>query len=172
MDHESDSADAQLLAAGDIGALLARYDDAIRDRCVAKLRGHVDAEDVAQNVRLRLYAEFHRGKSYGATPYRVVVHKVIGWTVADYFGSRPLDVPLPENWSPDDPLPGQDGFVSDDYVASLLGTLPEKTRRVMELRYLDGLEHDQIAAELAMERNAVDQALHRGHDKLRELLGS
>ena len=170
MNHETDASDAKSLAAGEIEVLLARYDDAIRDRCVAKLKGHADADDVAQNVRLRLFAEFHRGKTYGATPYRVVVHKVIGWTVGDYYGSRPLDVPLPENWSPEDTHPTQEQFVSDDYLASLFVDLPPQTRRVMELRYLDGLEHDQIAAELGMERNAVDQALHRGHKKLKELL--
>ena len=89
----------------------------------------------------------------------VVVHKVIGWTVADYFGSRPLDSPLPEDWSPEDLVPGQDGFVSDDYVASLLETLPGKTRRVMELRYLDGLDHDQIAEELELSQAAVETLL-------------
>ena len=170
MNHETDASDAKSLAAGEIEVLLARYDDAIRDRCVAKLRGHVDADDVAQNVRLRLFAEFHRGKTYGATPYRVVVHKVIGWTVGDYYGSRPLDVPLPENWSPEDTHPTAEQLVSDDYIASLFVDLPPQTRRVMELRYLDGLEHDQIAEQLDMERNAVDQALHRGHKKLKELL--
>ena len=38
----------------------------------------------------------------------------------------------------------------------------------MELRYLDGLEIEQIAERLGLTRNAVDQALHRGHKKLRE----
>ena len=40
----------------------------------------------------------------------------------------------------------------------------------MELRYLERLEIDQIAERLGMKRNAVDQALHRGHRKLRETL--
>lgn len=170
MNHETDAADAKALAAGEIELLLARYADAIRDRCVARLKGHVDADDVAQNVRLRLLEEFHRGKTYGTTPYRVVVHKVILWTVGDYYGSRRHDVPLPEDWSPEDTHPTYEQLIANEYVASLFVDLPEQTRRVLELRYLDGLEHDQIAEQLGMKRNAVDQAIHRGHKKLKELL--
>ena len=40
----------------------------------------------------------------------------------------------------------------------------------MELRYREHLEIEEIAERLGMKRNAVDQALHRGHDKLRETL--
>ena len=37
-----------------------------------------------------------------------------------------------------------------------------------ELRYVSGLEPDQIATKLGMQRNAVDQALHNAHKKLLE----
>jgi DNA-directed RNA polymerase specialized sigma24 family protein len=42
---------------------------------------------------------------------------------------------------------------------------------VLELRYRDGREIDQIAEQLGLTRNAIDQALHRGHAKLRESHG-
>ena len=169
MTYESDAADAQLLEDGDIATLLARYEDVIVGRCVARLRGHADAEDVAQDVKLRLLAEHSRGKRYGETPYRVVVHQVIGWTLADYFQGRPTDVPLPEDWDPETPDTGE-SVVSRYYVSDLFAPLPEQTRRVLELRYLSGREIDQIAEELDMTRNAVDQALHRGHKHLRAVL--
>jgi DNA-directed RNA polymerase specialized sigma24 family protein len=41
----------------------------------------------------------------------------------------------------------------------------------MRLRYLEGLEIEEIAARLSLSRNAVDQALHRGHKTLREQVG-
>src|SRR5438067_1283474 len=99
MPHEDDARDDRLLADGDIAALLAVYEPAILSRCIAKLRGSVDAEDVAQDVRLRLLKEFRAGKSY-SVPYRVVVHKVIDYTGLDYFQGRPTDVPLPDEWQP------------------------------------------------------------------------
>ena len=169
MAYESDAEDAQFLRDGEIASLLAKYDQIILGRCIARTRGSLDAEDVAQNVKLRLLAEFQRGKRYADVPYRVVVHNAIKWTLADYFAGRPTDVPLPDGWDVADEASGESSMSRYD-LAQLFGTLPERTRRVVELRYLGGLEHDQIADELGMTRNAVDQALHRGHDKLREVM--
>ena len=167
MSYDTDAEDAQLLAAGDIGALLAKYDPTIRGRCVARLRGGPDADDVAQNVRLRLLDEFHRGRRYGSLPYRVVVNQVITWTVGDYFAGRRTDAPLPETWEPaeDDFSPA---VYSREWLAGVFAALPERQREVLELRYLHGLEHVEIAERLGIERNAVDQALFNGHTKLRE----
>lgn len=55
---------------------------------------------------------------------------------------------------------------------TLFADLPEGSRRVLELRYREGLEIDEIAERLDMTRNAVDQALHRGHSRLRERIGA
>jgi RNA polymerase sigma factor (sigma-70 family) len=169
MTHAEDARDSQLLEAGDIAALLAIYEPVIRARCIARLKGHLAADDVAQNVLERLLGEFRRRKRYGETPYRVVVHKVIDWTLKDYFGSEPTHVPLPEGWEP--PAEDTSGeMVSRYYMASLFDGLPERQRQVCELRYLEALDHEQIAARLGIERNNVDQALHRGHARLRELI--
>jgi len=100
MTHDSDAEDARHLSDGDIAYLLAKYEPAVRARCVARLRGDLAADDVAQSVLLRLLAEFHRGKRYGDVPYRVVVHQVVGWTLQDHFAGRSIDVPLPEGWEP------------------------------------------------------------------------
>src|SRR3989442_14512492 len=97
--------DDGLLASGDHARLLAKYEAVIVARCVAALRGHADAEDVAQDVKLRLWRELQAGKQY-PVPYRVVVHKVIGWTLKDHFAGRDTTVPLPDGWdagTEDDP---------------------------------------------------------------------
>lgn len=169
MPHANDLDDSQLLAAGDIGALLARYESVIRGRCIARLRGSLEAEDVAQDVRLRLLEEFRRGKRYGELPYRVVVHQVIGWTIADHFGGRPTHVPLPESWEPvasDDPLAE---VVSRGWVEWVVEQVDHKDGQILALRYRDLLETKEIAERLDMDRNAVDQALHRAIEKLRKL---
>jgi len=153
--------DEALLASGDHAALLARYEPVIVARCVAALRGHLDAEDVAQDVKLRLWRELRAGKAY-RVPYRVVVHKVIGWTLSDYWAGRDTTLPLPEGWEPaveDDP----DGRL---IVESLLAELPPRERAVWSLHCGEGLGPEQIAERLQIERNNVDQALHRGRTKL------
>ena len=168
MAYESDAEDAQLLHDRDIATLLAKYHPVIVGRCVARMQGSLDAEDVAQNVMLRLLAEFERGKAY-AVPFRVVVHQIIGWTIADHFAGRSTAAPLPEDWEPVADAEG-DAVVSRYYIEELIATLPDQTRRVVELRYLRGLEPVEIADELGMKPNAVYQRLHQGHEALRETL--
>ena len=169
MSHDGDAADAALLARGEHARLLAKWEPTIVARCVARLSGHPDAEDVAQDVKLRLWRELQAGKTY-PVPFRVVVHKVVDWTLRDHWDGRPTHVPLPEGWDPADPSDELAELFDRDAVASLLDGVEGRTREVMELRYLERLEIDEIAERLGMERNAVDQALHRGHRKLRETL--
>src|SRR4051794_19099304 len=170
MSRDGDLVDAQLLARGGHARLLAKYEPVILARCIAELRGSLDADDVAQDVKVRLWNELAAGKSY-AVPFRVVVHKVIGWTVKDHFAGRPTHVPMPEAWDPADPSDDLGELLDRDAVSAMLDDLAEgKTKQVMELRYLERLEIAEIAAALGMEENAVHQALHRGHLKLRETL--
>jgi RNA polymerase sigma factor (sigma-70 family) len=169
MPDASDFDDSQLLAAGDIGGLLARYEPVILGRCIARLKGSLDAEDVAQDVRLRLLDEFRRGKRYGGLPYRVVVHQVIGWTVSDYFAGRPTDVPLPEGWEPSAGTDPADEVVSRGWVEWVVAQVDGKDGQIFGLRYRDLLEPAEIAARLGMQPNAVYQALHRALAKAQGL---
>jgi RNA polymerase sigma factor (sigma-70 family) len=161
--------DDALLAARDHASLLAKYEPVIVQRCVAALRGHPDAEDVAQDVKLRLWKELQAGKMY-PVPFRVVVSKVIDWTLKDYWQGRDTHAPLPDDWDAGEPDP-TDRVGADEAAGEILHAwLEGRTLEVCELRYLDGLEIEEIAKRLGMTRNAVDQALHRGHTKLREAL--
>jgi RNA polymerase sigma factor (sigma-70 family) len=165
-----DAEDALLLQNGDHAELLAAYYPMIRQRCLIKVRGDA-GEDVAQNVLERLWSELQRGKRY-PVPFRVVVHQVIRWTVNDHFEGRPLDVPLPEGWDVADEHDPYRPLEDDQALEVLFAPLPEGARRVLDLRYRHGLELEEIAAKLKIKRNAVDQALHRGHVRLRESISA
>ena len=156
--------DEALLASGDHARLLARYEPVIVQRCVAAMRGHPDAEDVAQDVKLRLWRELQAGKTY-PVPFKVVVHKVVGWTLKDHWAGRDTTVPLPEGWEP----PAEDDRDGPLIVREALAELPPREQEVWTL-WIDGLSPDQIAAELGITRNNVDQALHRGRLKLKEIV--
>lgn len=159
-----------LLASGDHTRLIAKYEIVIVQRCVAALHGSLDAEDVAQDVKLRLWRELQAGKRYEGIPYRVVVHQVITWTIKEHWQGRDTHAPLPEGWEPD-PEPDFSAEVdSRDWMESVLADLPEGMRRVAEARFLRGLEPDEIMAETGMSRQAVDTALHRAREKLRATL--
>ncbi len=165
-----DAEDAMLLQNGDHAALIAAYYDIVVQRCRIAVRSEA-AHDVAQNVFERMLKELVRGKRY-TVPYRVVVHKIVEWTVKDHFQGRRTDAPLPEDWDLADETDPYRPLQDDQALADLFADLPEGSRRVLELRYRDGLEIDEIAAQLDLKRNAVDQALHRGHVRLRESIGA
>ena len=169
MPHVRDAEDALNLQTGDFAALLAPYLEIIHQRCLIAVRDG-QGEDVAQNVYLRLLREHQAGRQYRA-PFRVVVHKVVDWTIKAHFQGLPLDLPLPDDFD----LAGDEGGFSEiedeDELERWFAELPEGDRRVCELRYLRGLEPDEIAGELGMTRNAVDQALWRARKRLREIIG-
>lgn len=167
MHDEWDAADRRLLEAGELEELLARYVETIQGRCAARVWNHADAEDVAQRVLYRLWNELKACRTY-PVPFRVVVHKVIGWTIRAYL-SEQAKLPLPDER--EEPVDGEfdevDGRLD---LERLFGQLTGREREIFTGRYLQGREIEEIAAELDMTRNAVDQALHRGHRKLRELI--
>jgi RNA polymerase sigma factor (sigma-70 family) len=169
MPHVRDAEDALNVQTGDFAALLAPYLEIIRQRCLIAVRdGHGD--DVAQNVYLRLLREHQAGKRY-RVPYRVVVHKVVDWTIKEHFQGLPTDVPLPDDFDPAGDESGFGELEDEDELAQWFAELSEGERRVCELRYLRGLEPDEIADELGMTRNAVDQRLFQARKRLREIIG-
>jgi len=161
-----DAEDALLLQAGDHGGLVGAWYPVVLQRCL--VRAGAAGWDVAHDVVERLLAELRRGKRY-PVPYRVVVHMVTSWTLKEHFQGRRTDLPLPEGWDPADAADDLAGFERAFDLERLFEELPDGDRAVCRLRYLDGLEIEEIAARLRKTRNAVDQALHRAHGRLREL---
>ena len=168
MHDARDAEDRRLLGAGDISGLLATYYPVVVERCRARIRAEGDAYDVAHRVMERLLGELRRGKTYRVS-FRVVVHKVVDWKLAEHFTGAPAEL-IPENWDPagDDPYVE---FEVDYDLEQLFADLPPRSREVLDLRWRQGLEIDEIADQLGMERNAVDQALWRAMNALRKKFG-
>jgi RNA polymerase sigma factor (sigma-70 family) len=161
-----DAEDTRLRDAGDLEGLLARYVESIDGRCRAKIWNEHNAQDVAQRVLFRLWNELTAGKRYRA-PFRVVVHQVIGWTIKEHFGG-PAEPDALDEW--DARTDGGFGEIEERLTLErLFAELTERERRIFVLRYLEGVDITEIAASEGVTRNAIDQALHRGHEKLRGL---
>jgi RNA polymerase sigma factor (sigma-70 family) len=169
MHDARDAEDRRLLETGDHKTLLAGYFHPVRQRCLLRLRDPDAADEVTQAVFLRLISELARGRAY-SVPFRVVVWTITGWTIKEHWAGKPLTVPLPEGWDPAAPGDDYAEWVGNDGLATLLAGLPDRQRQVCELRYLEGRDPEQIADALGMKRNAVDQALHNAHVKLKEAL--
>jgi RNA polymerase sigma factor (sigma-70 family) len=167
--HDEDARDADLLAGGRIDRLLATYELVILARCIRATKSAHDGQDVAQDVMFRLFREFQSGKRYPGVPYRVVVHQVTKWTLADFFAGRRTDVPLPD----DVDVAGEDlgeQVVSDLWLRDLIATLPTAEREACTAVYLDGLGPEQAAERLGTTRNNIDQRLFHARKRLRDLL--
>src|SRR5947207_293461 len=87
MHDARDAEDKRLLNAGEYARLVESYYGVIVKRCQARTKSDGEAFDVAADVVVRLLSELKAGKHY-AVPFRVVVHKVIGWKLAEHFAGR------------------------------------------------------------------------------------
>lgn len=169
VDHRSDDAeDARLLAEGELNEVLARHLPALLKRAQARM-SHGEAQDCVQDAMIRVVRD-HRRLGRFDLPIRVILHKRLTWQINDQFDARPNEAALPEDWHQEVQEPGYDELASRDYVEQLLDHLDGKQRRVAEALYLDGLSIQEIADRFDMTRNAVDQALHRVHRRLKEIL--
>jgi RNA polymerase sigma factor (sigma-70 family) len=164
-----DAEDALLLQTGDHAQLIAAWYPVIVQRC--RVRAGAAGWDVAHNVIERLLAELQRGKRYGVR-YRVVVHMVTGWTLKEHFQGLPTDAPLPEDWDLADSTDAFGEVGAEIDLELLFEELPDGDREICRLRYLDGIEIDEIGRRLGKARNAIDQSLHRAHKRLREIVSA
>jgi RNA polymerase sigma factor (sigma-70 family) len=168
MNDARDGEDNRLLEAGEHKLLLANYFDRVHELCFLRLRNREATEEAAQIVLLRLFGELERGKRY-SVPFRVVVWKVVEWTVRGFYAGAKQDATLPDDWDPAGA--GDNELVEDDYdFGALIADLPQRQHQVVDLIYREGLSHEQAAERLGITRNAVDQALHNAHRKLAEKL--
>ena len=133
-----------------------------------RLRDRDAADEVAQRVIVRLLGELRGGKTY-RVPFRVVVWMVTEWLIKGHYVPAKQDAPLPDDLD-EAAVDAYAEWESDHDLAVLLADLPDRQREVCELRYLRGLEPAEIAEELGIEANAVYQALHNGHKKLKDKL--
>ena len=161
-----DAEDKRLLDTGDYAKLVESYYGVIVKRCQARTKSDGEAFDVAAEVVIRILGELKAGKRY-TVPFRVVVHKVIGWKLAEHFAGRPQDAELADEIVDD----GSRDIVDERRdLMGLLEGLPQREREVAGLRIVGGLAPAAIAGKLGISRNNVDQAWHRAKRKLRERL--
>ena len=167
MHDARDAEDQRLLESGDYKLLLAGYFTPVRDRCFFRFGSREAGDEAAQRVFLRLWSELKAGKRY-PVPFRVVVWMVTEWTLRGFSPGRP-EVDLPDEWDPAAP----DAYAeweADHDLGALFADLPARQRQVLDLLYRLGLTPAEIAERIGIHANAVHQALHNGHAKLREKL--
>ena len=166
MHDARDAEDQRLLDAGELSLLVESYYGVMLDRCRARVWPEDDAIAVAAEVAIRLLSELKRGRRY-RVPFRVVVHKVIGWKIQEHFSPAKVKEVELEEWLQEASTESQSELEPDAGFDALLAGLTELEQEVLRLRYADDLGFQKIATKLDKEPNAVHQIHHRALTKLR-----
>src|SRR5699024_10268400 len=155
--------------ASDAAAFVRRYSGMILRLCFTYSLGRADAQDICQNVFLKLLQSDRRFDSEGET--RAFIIRITINECKDVLksGWRRRSVPLDELIEREVPfLPeGNSG------VLAAVQRLPVKYREAVYLYYYEGYNAEEIAAMVGAKPAAVRQRLARAREKLRkELEGS
>ena len=166
MHDARDAEDTRLLEADEFSLLVESYYGVMLDRCRARIWPEADALAVAAEVAIRLLSELKRGRRY-RVPFRVVVHKVIGWKIQEHFEPCKVQEVELEEWLKEASTDSETELEGDFGFEALLGGLTELEQEVLRLRYLEDLDFQEIATRLGKAPNAVHQIHHRALTKLR-----
>lgn len=131
------------------------------------LRDYSAAEEVAQDVFLRLYRKLDELESDRHVVFWL--RKVTSRRCIDYVRKRGarFDIALEDTAEPEADERGGDPMLNRR-LRQLIAALPEKPRMVMVLRYQEDLMPEEIADVLEMPVRTVKSHLHRSLAILRE----
>ena len=145
---------------------LDRYLDMVYRLAYARMRSRQDAEDVSQEVMLKLCKS--TGKIESETHLRHWLIRVTLNECTNLFRSawRRSTLPLEEGM-----LPAiEDIPASNDRLDAALAKLKPDQRAVIHLFYYEDMSTDEIARALKVKPTAVRERLHRARKKLNQLL--
>lgn len=155
--------------ASDAAAFVRRYSGMILRLCFTYSLGRADAQDICQNVFLKLLQSDRRFDSEGET--RAFIIRITINECKDVLksGWRRRSVPLDELIEREVPFLPEE----NTGVLAAVQRLPIKYREAVYLYYYEGYNAEEIAAMVGAKPAAVRQRLARAREKLRkELEGS
>ena len=161
---------ALALVLENIRPMVVRY---CRGRVGAAERGHLSADDVAQEVCLAVVTALPRYQDQGR-PSMAFVYGIAAHKVADAHRSSARNKSEPVSEVPDvialDDGPEQRALDSESsrQMHELLGTLPEKHREILILRLVVGMSAEETAVAVGSTAGAVRVAQHRAIAKLKK----
>ena len=164
--------------AGDLEALGSLYDGHINQvyrYCLARLGNVHDAEDVAEEIFLKMLAGLPsyrwRQVPFAAWLMRISRNEVVSFVRRN--GKRALDSELPEDLidrGNNDPEEATQRQMALEDLRSAVELLPEAQREVIILRFASGLSVADTAKALKKNENNVKVLQHKGMQRLQVLM--
>ena len=155
-----------------LALLLPRYRDNVFRLCVSMLRDRAQAEDVAQDVFMRVWRALqgYAGQASLSTWIYAITRNAC---LSELRKRRPhvsIDVDADDYDSEVAALSVSDADDSaTTSVAQLLDQLPERYRQAVTLFYMEDKSYEQTAESLGLPLGTVKALLHRARKKLIEL---
>ena len=147
-------------------AAMEAHGDAVYRLALCRLQNTADAEDVYQEVFLRLYRQ--DCTTWDAEHMKAWLLRTAVNRCADIGRFRLRHAAVPLESITELPAPENDGYSA---LWAAVGALPVKFRTVVHLHYAEGYSTDEIAAMLRIPPATVRTRLRRGREKLKTILG-
>ena len=160
--------------------LVRRHQVSIVSLARALTSGSADAEDLAQEVFLRVWRSLRGFR--GDSTFRTWLHRVAVNVIHSHHGrvsrlrrlfqaapAEPAEDPIE---SAADPIDVESDVVMRDAIDKALATLPDELRVAVTLRDVQGLDYKEIAGVLDVPIGTVESRIFRGRQRLKPLLES
>lgn len=169
--------------AGCMDELVCRYDQRVRDCARRMAMNRQDAEDLVQEIFLRMAASISRFR--GRSAFATWMYRLAHNTCIDAFRKavkedrrRLSSVPEGEVGDPlenlasglGDPEAELDAGIQECYVGRALASLPEGYRKIVRLRLAEGRSNEEVAGMLGTTVDSVKSKLRRARKLLRAWL--
>ncbi len=162
-------------ARSELASLVVDYADLLVWHAFRLLGSMPDAEDVVQDVFVRMFATDPREE---VASIRAYLYRAVGNACTDLLRSRTRSARRREPVNIDRLATGADGppeaaqaVEESARIEALLARLPREQAESIRLRVFDGLRLDEIAEVLDCPINTVSSRLRYGFQKLREAVG-
>jgi RNA polymerase sigma-70 factor, ECF subfamily len=158
--------------------LVRRHQASIVSLARALTHGSADAEDIAQEVFVRVWRSLRGFR--GESAFRTWLHRVAVNVIHSHHGRiariRRLFL-IPSAEADSDPIERaadstdvESDVVMRDAIDKALGSLPEELRVAVTLRDVQGLDYREIANVLGVPIGTVESRIFRGRQRLQPLL--
>jgi len=167
----------------DFEAVVRRHQDKVRNTCYRFVNDREDADDLAQEVFVQVYAalgRFREEAELSTWIYRIAVNKSLDFVrrarrkkrlarLRSLFG--PSGEELGVAGSPgDEPLDRLEAEERRRALAGALDSLPSSQRTAVTLSRIEGFDHAEIGAVMGLSVAAVEALIHRAKKNLHKEL--
>ncbi|MFD1094829.1 sigma-70 family RNA polymerase sigma factor [Salegentibacter chungangensis] len=148
----------------DISEVWLDYKDALRNYIFKFVKDEDTANGLSHEVLMKVYSSCCSGR--GIRNVRSWLFQIAYNTCMDYFKKRKKTTEMPKDIRQED----EDLLYKEagEFIAPLIGLLPEKYRRPLEMSDIKGLKQQEVADALGLTLTATKSRIQRGRKMLKE----